>query len=69
MTRELIISAFQRTDLDPAANAQDLAAAIAELEQPQLALKKAEPRLNGPMSKALEDALRPIGAAIARPCC
>jgi hypothetical protein len=64
MTRELIISAYQRTDLDPAANAQDLAAAIAELEQPQLALKKSEPRLDGPMSKALEDALRPIGAAI-----
>lgn len=41
----------------------DLNAAIAELEA-MLPLKKAEPGLDGQASRLIEDALRPIGAAI-----
>ena len=41
-----------------------IAQALAELRAPKLPLKRAEVGLDGPMSRLVEDGLRPIGAAV-----
>lgn len=43
----------------------EIDAAIAEIEQQSLSLKVVEPEFKGPHTKALADAIRPIGALIA----
>lgn len=56
--------ALTSLDAPATATADELATAIAELSAPKLPLKRAEPGLDGQVSRLVEDGLRPIGAAV-----
>lgn len=62
LVRTVMAPGWKMAEAEPPA-AGDLADAIAELEHP-LSLKHLEPGLDGQIARLIEDALRPIGAAL-----